>query len=170
MKKKIIILAAFVITFFTACTSTQTFPGGFGGFGDTYALAGDYHDWETDSAGTKEDNFTLVGDYYPVVVTVTHTKGSAVDFNFTGSLTELVKELSESVYTLKAGTEYDEEFEITMLWPLETACTEDCYVVKGNQKPDIMDKADNIFGCTENLDTVGYDLWADFEVTIKEAN
>ena len=167
------------------CGANEEYKGiffeyGFGGYEDTYALAGEYHDWSTDSSGTKEDNFTLVGDYYPIVFTVKQIKSTGItNFEtFTGSLTELIQELSSSKYALKAGEEYDDQFEITMMWAYRTEPTDDCYVIKNGQKdeadPDAliayMDRADNIFGITaaNPLPTVGYNLWADFEIRIDE--
>lgn len=149
------------------------FEYGFGGFGDVYVLDGVYHDWSTDSTGTKDDNFTLVGDYYPVVFTVKQTKSTGItNFEtFTGSLTELVEKLSASPYILRAGIKYDEEFEVTMLWPFFTSATDTCFIEKGNKKEEYMDKADTLLGSTANdpLPNAGYDLWADFEVMIQEA-
>ena len=65
-----------------------------------------------------------------------------------------------------------------MMWAYRTEPTDDCYVIKNGQKdeadPDAliayMDRADNIFGITaaNPLPTVGYNLWADFEIRIDE--
>lgn len=153
------------------------FEDGFGGFGDLYALEGEYLDWLT--SDISDDYFTLVGNYYPIVFTVTQTKSNGItDFKtFTGSLTELAEKLSSSPIRLQAGTEYDEEFTITMLWAYQTEPTDDCYVLKDGKKDEAdpnlpvgyMDRADNIFDYTDGLETVGYELWADFEVMIQEA-
>ncbi|PWM38807.1 MAG: hypothetical protein DBX52_06325 [Clostridiales bacterium] len=139
-----------------------SFENGFGGFGDTFLLAGEYDD------PYQNKKFTLVGDYYPVVFNVTQTKGTALDFSFHGSLTELIRKLSESAYTLKAGTVYDEEFEITMSWPFETPCTDACYVTVDGEKQALMDIADTLLGdaAVNPQSHTGLELWADFEVKI----
>lgn len=156
----------------------QTFEFGFGGFGDTFLLQGEYPDY---SAGSPNGTFTLVGDYYPVVLTVRQTKCTAIDaFTFTGSLTELVNKLSSESFVLQADTEYDEEFEITLSWPFQTEPTETCYVLKDGIKdladPDAtigyMDRADTIIGDSDIVTVpgkTGGELWADFEVIIKKA-
>lgn len=145
------------------------FEYGFGGFGDTFALAGEYPDFTT--SGDPDDTFTLVGDYYPIVLTVTHTKGTEINFEFTGSLTALVEKLSSEPLLLKADTEYDEEFTITLNWPFFSVPTEDCYALKdGIKDSDSMDRVDTLIGSINQVtlpEKLGGELWADFEVTIK---
>ncbi len=144
------------------------FDAGFGGLGDTFVLAGTYPDVTT--AGNDSDTFKLVGDYYPVVLTVDHTKGSNLDFTFTGSLTALVNELSSNPCILKADTEYDEEFTITLNWPFTTTPTDSCYVLKdGVEDSADMDRADTLIAQVAIPGKIGEELWADFEVMIKKA-
>ena len=143
------------------------FEYGFGGLGDTFVLAGTYPDVTT--AGDNDD-FELVGDYYPVVLTVDHTKGSNLDFTFTGSLTALADRLASNPCILKANTDYDEEFTITLLWPWETMPTDDCYTLKdGNRDTADMNRADTLIGQVDIPGKIGGVLWADFEVMIKKA-
>lgn len=155
----------------------QPFAYGFGGLGDTFLLEGDYPDWST---GSPNGTFTLVGDYYPVVLTVAHTKGDKIDFEFTGSLTALATQLTSGPCVLTADTEYDEEFTITLNWPYQTAPTDDCYVLKDGVKdladPEAtvgyMDRADTIIGDSDIVTIpgkTGGELWANFEVVIKKA-
>lgn len=150
------------------------FEGGFGGLGDTFLLSGEYPDYST---GSQDGTFTLVGDYYPVVLTVKHIKGTQIDFNFTGSLTALAAQLSSNPYILKADTDYDEAFEITLSWPYQTVPTESCYVLKDGVKDEadldasiaFMDRADTVIGDMDLLGDSGKtsgDLWADFEVAL----
>lgn len=160
----------------------NSFEYGFGGFGDTFLLEGTYTDYcQTTGNGEPDGTFDLVGNYYPVVLTVSHTKGDKLDFAFTGSLTALAKELSSNSCILSANTAYDEEFTITLNWPLQTMPTNDCHVLKdGVMDPAdtslaiaCMDRADTLIGTPEAYDEypgkVGGDLWADFEVMIKKA-
>ena len=137
----------------------------FKSFKDVYARAGNYKDY-------NNKDFQLVGDYWPVTVNVAHTKGDAIDFTFTGTLTELVEKLSETPLVLKAGTVYDEEFTVTVSWPFETAATDDCYVLNSkNQKEELMDLADTLIVDWEGEPTfVGNELYAEFEVKLQNAN
>ena len=105
------------------------------------------------------------------MLTVTHTKGTEIDFEFTGSLTALVEKLSSEPLLLKADTEYDEEFTITLNWPFFSVPTEDCYALKdGIKDSDSMDRVDTLIGSINQVnlpEKLGGELWADFEVTIK---
>lgn len=158
----------------------KTFEYGFGGFGDTFLLEGTYPDC------TGSGTFELVGDYYPVVLTVTPSAENKIDFSFRGSLTALVEELSSNPYILKSGIEYNETFTVTMEWPYRTVPTDSCYVLKDGKRDEAdessligyMDRADTVIGRTgseERLEQyyengkIGIELWADFEVTINKA-
>ena len=149
----------------------NSFEYGFGGFGDTFLLEGTYTDYcQTTGNGEPDGTFDLVGNYYPVVLTVDHTKGSNLDFTFTGSLTALVNELSSNPCILKADTEYDEEFTITLNWPFTTTPTDSCYVLKdGVEDSADMDRADTLIAQVAIPGKIGEELWADFEVMIKKA-
>ena len=134
-------------------------------FKDVYAKAGIYRDY-------NGKNFQLVGDYWPVTVNVACTKGNAIDFTFTGTLTELVKELSENPLILKSGTVYDEEFTVTLSWPFETAATDTCYVLNNKgTKEDLMDLADTVITDWDGDSAlVGNELGAEFAVKLQQAD
>lgn len=182
---------ALTFDFAEKCGAGESYKGssfeyGFGGFGDTFLLAGTYPDFAAGQYTEADGTFELVGDYYPVVLTVTSAEGNTIDFHFTGSLTALVKALSANPCILKADTEYEEEFTITMNWPLQTMPTDICHVLKdGVMDPadtsltiGCMDRADTVIGSVgvaEALDTyyeagkIGVELWADFEILIQKA-
>ena len=135
-----------------------SFEYGFGGFEDVYVLEGDY----TELSG---NNVVVCGDYYPIVVTVTPAQGNKSSFSYTGSLTGLVNKLSKGIM-LKGGIEYNESFTVTVDWPFETECTDDCYVLVNGKRQDLMDYADSVIGNGVN-ENIGDELWADVEVSIK---
>lgn len=141
------------------------FPAGFGGVGDTYLLAGTYDDPTTGG----DETFELVGDFYPVIFTVTHTKGDKIDFSFTGSLTALADRLASNPLILNANTEYDEEFKVTLDWPWESVATETCYELKDGVKDDYMNRSETVIGMGTAPEKSGGELWTDFEVMIKKA-
>ena len=172
---------ALTFDFSEKCGENETYKGhefeyGFGGFADTYMLSGEYPDY---SSGAPNGTFTLSGDYYPIVFTVKQVKGNS-QFQFSGSLTELTETLSEHPFILKAGVEYDEEYEITMKWPFQTIPTDECHVIKDGKEdprdpnyPGIccMDRADTLLGSTDYEDgqRIGRQLWADVEISIRQA-
>lgn len=160
---------ALTLDFDEQCDAGETykdiyFPYGFGGYEDMYLAAGNY------SYGSTA--FTLVGDYYPIVVTIEQTKSTAIESSvyqttYSGTLASIIEQIANT-YTLKSGTTYNEEFKITMSWPFETAATDDCYVLIGTEKQATMDLADDVIGYYGGTDYS--ETWADFEVTLVPAS
>ena len=139
------------------------FRYGFGGFGnDVYLSAGTYNNYCTADEG---DVFTLVGDYYPYVFTVTPGEANQNKFSYKGSLAGLVQKLSDTEFILQPG-EYNDTFTVTVAWPFETSGTDTCYVSINGEKQDLMDCADTVLGFDSDMWTL--DLWADFEVMFRE--
>lgn len=153
------------------------FEYGFGGYDDIYLVDGDYEN--PDYAGGA---FTLVGNYHPVVLTVTPGAENNNKFFYQGTLDDLVKELSNG-FEIEAGKYYDNTFTVTVEWPYYTDGTEDCYIKQNGTQVENdedgwftgMNLADNYLGYAA-AELVGWgedygclELWADFEVMLKSA-
>ena len=142
------------------------FSGGFGGYDDIYLPAGTY--------SYSNVAFELVGDYHPFIFTVTPGEGNQNKFSYKGSLPGLIAALSKG-FTLEPG-EYHDTFTVSVEWPFWSSGTDACYVKQNgvrvsdnfNDIPSGMDIADTHCGMTGG-ENWHMDLWADFEVVIKES-
>ena len=135
-------------------------------FKDVCLPAGTYTDFTKVVAYEGEDEelagtygyygtFTLTNDYYPVVFTLTQTKGATDDAPvaepITGSLTQIVTALAEQFEAVDydPNTVLDAEFTLTWEWVFETDEENDIPVVPGTvggESVDVRDMADTFLG------------------------